>query len=178
MASPFVEDPVELGVQIVRGSLRKARVFRDQQNTVAFLDNFLYERYKFSSEGMTYLCQPLEPWALCCQCDTSELCTYSPADCTHCLALLCYLTYFCKGLGQTPLSNPSIKGQPSLLQRASSSAGVYSCVGGHFSCLHHFIFFSCLLQAMSKPFHYALVYWSHPKTETDWSTKALYLLYL
>lgn len=93
MASPFVEDPVELGVQIVRGSLRKARVFRDQQNTVAFLDSFLYERYKFSSEGMTYLCQPLEPWALCCQCDTSELCTYSPADCTHCLALLCYLTY-------------------------------------------------------------------------------------
>lgn len=61
MATPFVEDPVELGVQIVRGSLRKARVFRDQQNPVAFLDNFLYERYKFSSEGMTYLCQPLEP---------------------------------------------------------------------------------------------------------------------
>ncbi|KAM6999964.1 LOW QUALITY PROTEIN: putative nuclease HARBI1 [Tautogolabrus adspersus] len=51
MASPFLEDPVELGARIVRGSLRRARVFRDRQNPLAFLDDFLYERYRFSSEG-------------------------------------------------------------------------------------------------------------------------------
>lgn len=31
MATPFVEDPVELGVWIVRGSFRKVRVFKDRK---------------------------------------------------------------------------------------------------------------------------------------------------
>ncbi|XP_046874060.1 putative nuclease HARBI1 [Hypomesus transpacificus] len=62
MASPFVEDPVELGARIVRGALRRARTFRDRQNPLAFHDDHLYERYRFSAEGMTYLCQLLEPY--------------------------------------------------------------------------------------------------------------------
>ncbi|KAM4614946.1 uncharacterized protein ACJ7VT_010172 [Polymixia lowei] len=39
MASPFLEDPVDLGARILRGSLKKARVFRDRQNPLAFTDN-------------------------------------------------------------------------------------------------------------------------------------------
>ncbi|XP_062325746.1 putative nuclease HARBI1 [Osmerus eperlanus] len=62
MASPFVEDPVELGARIVRGALRRARTFRDRQNPLAFHDDHLYERYRFSAEGMTYLCKLLEPY--------------------------------------------------------------------------------------------------------------------
>ncbi|KAM6965924.1 putative nuclease HARBI1 [Tautogolabrus adspersus] len=62
MASPFLENPVELGARIVRGSLRRARVFRDRQNPLAFPDDYLYERYRFSSEGMIYLCKLLEPY--------------------------------------------------------------------------------------------------------------------
>ncbi|XP_046905855.1 putative nuclease HARBI1 [Hypomesus transpacificus] len=62
MASPFVEEPVELGARIVRGALRRARTFRDRQNPLAFHDDHLYERYRFSAEGMTYLCQLLEPY--------------------------------------------------------------------------------------------------------------------
>ncbi|XP_067090351.1 putative nuclease HARBI1 [Osmerus mordax] len=62
MALPFVEDPVELGARKVRGELRRARTFRDRQNPLAFHDDHLYERYRFSAEGMTYLCQLLEPY--------------------------------------------------------------------------------------------------------------------
>ncbi|XP_046907604.1 putative nuclease HARBI1 [Hypomesus transpacificus] len=62
MASPFVEDPVEVGARIVRGALRRARTFRDRQNPLAFHDDHLYERYRFSAKGMTYLCQLLEPY--------------------------------------------------------------------------------------------------------------------
>ena len=61
MACPFLEDPVELGARIVRGSLRKARVFKDRQNPLAFSDEHLYERYRFSAEGIVYICQLLEP---------------------------------------------------------------------------------------------------------------------
>ena len=62
MALPFIEDPVELGERIVRGALRRARTFRDQQNPFAFPHEYLYERYRFSAEGITYLCQLLEPY--------------------------------------------------------------------------------------------------------------------
>ena len=60
MVSPFLEDPVELGVRIVRGALRRARTFRYRQNPLSFPDDYLYERYRFSTEGITYLCQLLE----------------------------------------------------------------------------------------------------------------------
>ena len=53
---------MELGARIVRGALKRARTFRDCQNPLAFHDDHLYERYRFSTEGMTYLCQLLEPY--------------------------------------------------------------------------------------------------------------------
>jgi len=36
--STFVDDTVELGVRIVRGALRRERIFRDRQNPLAFSD--------------------------------------------------------------------------------------------------------------------------------------------
>ncbi|XP_033966949.1 putative nuclease HARBI1 [Pseudochaenichthys georgianus] len=62
MASPFVDDTVELGARIVRGALRRERIFRERLNPLAFPEEYLYERYRFSSEGLTYLCQLLEPY--------------------------------------------------------------------------------------------------------------------
>ncbi|XP_071059689.1 putative nuclease HARBI1 [Pseudochaenichthys georgianus] len=62
MASPFVDDTVELGARIVRGALRRERIFRERINPLAFPEEYLYERYRFSSEGLTYLCQLLEPY--------------------------------------------------------------------------------------------------------------------
>ncbi|XP_060792576.1 putative nuclease HARBI1 [Neoarius graeffei] len=46
--------------QIVRGSLRRARVFRDRQNPLAYPDDVLHELYRFSAEGIRYLCQLIE----------------------------------------------------------------------------------------------------------------------
>lgn len=61
MASPLVDDPVDLGARIVRGSLRRQRVFRDRGDPLAFPDDILYERYRFSSEGIHYICSLVEP---------------------------------------------------------------------------------------------------------------------
>lgn len=36
------------------------RVIRDWENSLVFTDDFLYTRYRFSLEGMAYLCQLLE----------------------------------------------------------------------------------------------------------------------
>lgn len=60
MASPFLESPVDIGAQIVRRALRRERVLRDRQNPLAFPDDYLYERYRFSAEGIVYLCRLLE----------------------------------------------------------------------------------------------------------------------
>uniref|UniRef100_A0A673H0X9 DDE Tnp4 domain-containing protein n=1 Tax=Sinocyclocheilus rhinocerous TaxID=307959 RepID=A0A673H0X9_9TELE len=61
MASPFLSNPVDISTQIVRRALRRERVFRDRQNPLAFPDTYLYERYRFSAEGISYICELLEP---------------------------------------------------------------------------------------------------------------------
>uniref|UniRef100_A0A8C9XBY9 Harbinger transposase derived 2 n=1 Tax=Sander lucioperca TaxID=283035 RepID=A0A8C9XBY9_SANLU len=61
MASPFLPNPVDISAQIVRRALRRERVFRDRQNPLDFPDTYLYERYRYSTEGITYLCELLEP---------------------------------------------------------------------------------------------------------------------
>ena len=55
LASPFVGVPVDLGALIVQASLRRQRVFRDRTDPLALSDDILYERYRFSSEGIRYL---------------------------------------------------------------------------------------------------------------------------
>ncbi|XP_029919693.1 putative nuclease HARBI1 [Myripristis murdjan] len=61
MASPFIEDPIEEGAQIVRRALRRERIFLDRSNPLDFADDYLYERYRFSRPGLEYICQILEP---------------------------------------------------------------------------------------------------------------------
>lgn len=61
MASPYLDNPVDIGAQIVQRALRRERVLRDKQNPLAFSDENLYEKYRFSAEGMLYLCRLLEP---------------------------------------------------------------------------------------------------------------------
>ena len=50
MASPFLGVPVDLGALIVQASL-----WRDRTDPLALSDDILYERYRFSSEGIRYL---------------------------------------------------------------------------------------------------------------------------
>ncbi|XP_060763989.1 putative nuclease HARBI1 [Neoarius graeffei] len=60
MTPPTRDSRVTTLAQIVRGSLRRARVFRDRQNPLAYPDDVLHERYRFSAEGIPYLCQLIE----------------------------------------------------------------------------------------------------------------------
>ena len=62
MASPFVGVPVDLGALIVQASLRRQRVFRDRTDPLALSDDILYERYRFSSEGIRYLIVLVGPY--------------------------------------------------------------------------------------------------------------------
>ncbi|XP_034023606.1 putative nuclease HARBI1, partial [Thalassophryne amazonica] len=55
------DDPFDIGAQIVRGSLRRARAFKDRQNPLTYPDDILHERYRFSAEGIRYLCQLIGP---------------------------------------------------------------------------------------------------------------------
>ena len=62
MESPFVGVPVDLGAPIVQASLRRQRVFRDRIDPLALSDDILYERYRFSSEGIRYLIVLVGPY--------------------------------------------------------------------------------------------------------------------
>ena len=64
MASPFVGVPVDLGALIVQASLRRQRVFRDRTDPLALSDDILYERYRFSSEGIRYLIFLVGPYVV------------------------------------------------------------------------------------------------------------------
>ena len=59
MACPFIEEVVDEGAAIVRRAFRAQRTFRDRHDPFAFSDPFLYERYRFSRDGLIYLCSPI-----------------------------------------------------------------------------------------------------------------------
>ena len=53
---------MELDARIVRGALRRERIFRDRCDPFDFPDTVLYERYRFSGDGLRYICALLEPY--------------------------------------------------------------------------------------------------------------------
>ena len=61
MASPFIENPVDLRAKVIWAALRHERLLRDCADPLAFPDEILYERYRFSAEGIRYICSLIEP---------------------------------------------------------------------------------------------------------------------
>ncbi|XP_053342479.1 putative nuclease HARBI1 isoform X1 [Clarias gariepinus] len=61
MACPLLNDVVDEEVLILRRAFRHERVFRDRADPLAFSDEYLTERYRFSSDGIRYLCRLLGP---------------------------------------------------------------------------------------------------------------------
>ncbi len=57
MASTFLPNPFVLGARTVRGFLTRERVFRGRSDPLAFSDDILYERHRFSAEGTRYRCR-------------------------------------------------------------------------------------------------------------------------
>jgi len=61
MACPFVEDVLDEEALILRWAFRQERVFTDRSDPLAFGDDYLIERYRFSGDGPKYLCRLLGP---------------------------------------------------------------------------------------------------------------------
>ncbi|XP_068565314.1 putative nuclease HARBI1 [Cebidichthys violaceus] len=61
MACPILEDIVDDEVTIVRWAFRPQKVVRDRSDPLVFSDDYLIERYRFSGEGIRYLCGILGP---------------------------------------------------------------------------------------------------------------------
>ncbi|XP_030253210.1 putative nuclease HARBI1 [Sparus aurata] len=61
MACPFLEDVLDDDSPILRRAFRHERVFRDRSDPLAFGDDYLIERYRFSGDGLRYLCRLLGP---------------------------------------------------------------------------------------------------------------------
>ncbi len=62
MSCPFLrEQPVAEGARIIRRAFRINRVLRHRQDPLAQRDSVLFERYRFSREGVIYIINLLEP---------------------------------------------------------------------------------------------------------------------
>ena len=61
LACPILEDIVDDEVAVVRWAFRPQRVVRDSSDPLTFSDDYLLERYRFSGEGIRYLCGILGP---------------------------------------------------------------------------------------------------------------------
>ncbi|XDV39224.1 hypothetical protein PO909_008488 [Leuciscus waleckii] len=60
MTSPFLPNPVTSQRKLFDEHFVE-KEFLARQNPLAFPDSYLYERYRFSAEGMSYLCELLDP---------------------------------------------------------------------------------------------------------------------
>ncbi|XP_059377162.1 putative nuclease HARBI1 [Carassius carassius] len=61
MACPFIDEVVDEGAIIIRRAFQRERTFRDRADPLAFSDYYLHERYRFSREGIAYICRLLSP---------------------------------------------------------------------------------------------------------------------
>ena len=62
MACPFIEEVVDEGAIVLWRAFRRDRTFRDRSDPLAFNDSYLYERYRFSRDGIAYICRLLSPY--------------------------------------------------------------------------------------------------------------------
>ncbi|KAI2647206.1 hypothetical protein H4Q32_028034 [Labeo rohita] len=61
MACPFIDEVVDEGAIVLRRAFQRERTFRDRSDPLAFNDSYLYERYRFSRDGIAYICRLLNP---------------------------------------------------------------------------------------------------------------------
>lgn len=62
MACPFIDEVVDEGAIVLRRAFQRERSFRDRSDPLAFNDSYLYERYRFSRDGIAYICRLLNPY--------------------------------------------------------------------------------------------------------------------
>lgn len=62
MACPFIDEVVDERAIVLRRAFQRERTFRDRSDPLAFNDSYLYERYRFSRDGIAYICRLLNPY--------------------------------------------------------------------------------------------------------------------
>lgn len=62
MGCPFIGNPIDIEVQLIRAALRRERVLRPRVDIFSLPDEYLTERYRFSSQSLTYLNNILRPF--------------------------------------------------------------------------------------------------------------------
>ena len=64
MACPFDNDPVDEGAALLRRELniRREMIIRPGIDVLAFLDNYLFERYRFTSQSIIYIHNLIRPY--------------------------------------------------------------------------------------------------------------------
>ncbi|XP_029963592.1 putative nuclease HARBI1 [Salarias fasciatus] len=61
MAWPFVKDVLDEEALIIRRAFQRERLFRDRSDPLAYDEDHLFERYRFSRDALKYLCRLLGP---------------------------------------------------------------------------------------------------------------------
>ncbi len=59
MACPFIDEVVDEGAIIMRRAFQRERTFSHRSDPLAFHYSYLYERYRFSRNGIAYICRLL-----------------------------------------------------------------------------------------------------------------------
>ncbi|XP_036408036.1 putative nuclease HARBI1 [Megalops cyprinoides] len=62
MGCPFMRNPTDIEAQLIRPALSHERVLRPRLDILSFPDEHLIERYRFSSQSLTYLNNILRPF--------------------------------------------------------------------------------------------------------------------
>lgn len=64
MACPFDNDPVDEGAALLRRELniRREMIIRPRIDVLAFPDNYLFERYRFTSQSIIYIHNLIRPY--------------------------------------------------------------------------------------------------------------------
>ncbi|XP_059212521.1 putative nuclease HARBI1 [Centropristis striata] len=62
MDCPFLRNPIDIEAVLIRNVLRRERIFRPRLDVLSFPEDFLFERYRFSSNSIIYLNNLLRPY--------------------------------------------------------------------------------------------------------------------
>jgi len=89
---PFINDPVDEGAALLRRDLniRQEIVIRLRVDVLAFPDNYLFERYRFTSRSIIYIHNLIRLYIKHYQ----TTITHIPSDIVCCAAVLCKWKFF------------------------------------------------------------------------------------
>ncbi|KAK0142220.1 putative nuclease HARBI1 [Merluccius polli] len=62
MDCPFIRNPLDIEAVIIRNALRRERIFRPRLDVLSFPEEYIFQRYRFSSNTIIYLNHILRPY--------------------------------------------------------------------------------------------------------------------